>query len=139
MQIIEPSFSRGEINPLLFGRVDESLYRTAVKKGRNVFVRVEGGLSNRPGSQYIYSTKFPTKKALLVPFVVSTEQPYLIEFGEGYCRFYAGGAIVVSGGIPVEVTTPYLQTDLPLLRYAQSADTLTVVHPNYVPYELQRQ
>lgn len=36
------------------------------------------------------------------------------------------------------VTTPYLATDLFSLHYTQSADVLTIVHPNYAPRELRR-
>lgn len=37
-----------------------------------------------------------------------------------------------------EIETPYQEEDLPLLRYAQSADVLTLVHPSYPPKELRR-
>lgn len=46
-----------------------------------------------------------------------------------------------SGGLAkkiVEVTTPYLEADLPTLDYAQSADILTVCHQNYQPIEITR-
>lgn len=37
-----------------------------------------------------------------------------------------------------EIPTPYLEDDLFDLRYVQSADVLTIVHPNYEPRELRR-
>lgn len=37
-----------------------------------------------------------------------------------------------------EIPTPYLEADLFDLHYVQSADVLTVVHPNYAPRELRR-
>lgn len=46
-----------------------------------------------------------------------------------------------SGGTLKEVytiTTPYLEADLPDLQYVQSADVLTIVHPDYEPRELAR-
>jgi hypothetical protein len=52
----------------------------------------------------------------------------------------AGGAYT-SGGtllIPLNFATPWAAADLPLLRWSQSADTLTVVHPKYQPYEIKR-
>jgi hypothetical protein len=39
---------------------------------------------------------------------------------------------------PIEVTTPYVEADLFLLKYAQSGDIVTIVHPNYAPAELRR-
>jgi len=37
-----------------------------------------------------------------------------------------------------EITTPYLHTDLAQLQFVQSADVVTIVHPNYSPRELSR-
>lgn len=47
----------------------------------------------------------------------------------------------VSGGTIAEVfelTTTYLEADLPDLKYAQSADVMTIVHPSYPPRNLSR-
>jgi hypothetical protein len=37
-----------------------------------------------------------------------------------------------------ELTTPYVTADLSTLQFAQSADIVTIVHPNYAPRELAR-
>lgn len=37
-----------------------------------------------------------------------------------------------------EIVTPYLEADLDLIKYAQSADVITLVHPSYAPRELAR-
>lgn len=54
----------------------------------------------------------------------------------------ASGPSYVSGGVislnPVRITSPYLQADLALLRYIQSADVITIVHPDYQVRELRR-
>ena len=62
-----------------------------------------------------------------------------------------GGAIVdiTSAGVgthtfapvdadPIEVEHPYLESELPDLSYAQSADVLYICHPNHPPRKLQR-
>lgn len=36
------------------------------------------------------------------------------------------------------VSTPYLTADLPLLKYVQSADTMTLTHPSHAPRNLTR-
>jgi hypothetical protein len=54
---------------------------------------------------------------------------------------FSNTGVYTSGGvIPVPLTfaTPWAQADLPLLRWSQSTDTLTVVHPKYPPYEIKR-
>jgi hypothetical protein len=52
-----------------------------------------------------------------------------------------GNAAYTSGGTAtaiVEVVTPYLEADLPLLKFEQSADILYIAHPSYAPAKLSR-
>lgn len=49
----------------------------------------------------------------------------------------AGKWYALSGTI-YEIPTPYLEADLFDLHYVQSADVLTICHPNYAPRELRR-
>lgn len=42
------------------------------------------------------------------------------------------------GDLTYEIPTPYAAADLFNIHYAQSADVMTLVHPNYPPSELQR-
>lgn len=55
--------------------------------------------------------------------------------------YYGNSGTYTSGGTvvaPLSFATPWAQADLAGLRWAQSADTLTVVHSNYPPYEIKR-
>jgi hypothetical protein len=45
-------------------------------------------------------------------------------------------AMIDNGSI--ELTTPYLETDLPTLNFAQSADVLYIAHSSYPVYRLER-
>ena len=78
------------------------------------------------------------------PFVFSETTAYVLEFGHQYIRFYTNNAQLQSGGVPVEVATPYTQTDLfnsdgtCRLRFAQSGDFLYITHPSYQPRILKR-
>lgn len=52
----------------------------------------------------------------------------------GYTPYTSGGTIY-----PIyEITTPYASTDLPALKFVQSADVITLVHPSYAVRELKR-
>ena len=51
-----------------------------------------------------------------------------------YGAYTTGGA----AGKIYEITTPYNAEDLGLLYYAQTADIMTLCHPNYAPRELTR-
>lgn len=137
MELLQPSFSRGEVSPLAATRVDQQFYGSALKTLRNFIVRTEGGVSNRGGTQFCFPTKFTTA-VKFVDFVYNNQQTYELEFGDHYVRFAVMGALIMSGGVPYELATPYAASDLPLLRWTQSADTLTLAHPSYTPYQLKR-
>lgn len=134
MKFPQPSLAGGELGPGLQGRVDISRYQTSVKKSLNFIVRPTGGLIKRPGLILAGDVKNPAKPPRIIPFVYSTEIKYLVEVGEFYMRFWvlAGRSYVplLSGGLPVEVVTLYAESDLPLLKYTQSADVLYIAGVN---------
>ncbi|NIL23533.1 hypothetical protein HB991_13570 [Yersinia mollaretii] len=143
ISLIQPSFSGGEISPSLHGRVDLSRYQNSLRKCRNFIVRQSGGVENRPGTQFIGNAKYNDKKCRLIPFQFSTIQTYALEFGHGYMRVFKDGAQVLFSYGPTvgqvfELEMPYQEADLFDLKFTQSADVMTIVHPNYEPRELQR-
>lgn len=141
--ILQPSFARGEVSPYMFGRVDLAGWAQGLRTLRNYTVRPEGSVSNRQGFTYLNNSIAPngltqSKATLLLPFIFSATQSYVIEVGVGSAQVFSNGAQVLSGGTPISFATPWAAADLPLLRWSQSSDTLTVVHPNYTPYEIKR-
>lgn len=78
----------GELTPYLDGQVNLNEYKFGAKTMQNMFPHVQGPVSKRPGFQYIASAKNANKKVRLVPFEFSTEQAYMLEFGESYIRVY---------------------------------------------------
>jgi hypothetical protein len=94
---IKPTFAGGEYCPALYSRVDLQRYGTGAKKLLNFIVHPHGGISNRAGLHYIAQGKYSGKKIRLIPFEYSTQQTYMIEFGEYYCRFLTnGGQLLVN-------------------------------------------
>lgn len=210
------SFSRGEIAPALYARVDLSQYQTGLRACRNFIVMRHGGLANRSGTKFVSEVKDSTKKVKLVPFVFNLDQTYVLELGNLYMRVHRNGAQVLEatkaitgatqaspcvltvtshgytagqevyvasvGGMTqlngrnfkvanvtthtfslqymdgatvdatafgsytsdgtsarvYEIVTPYTEAHLPELQYIQSADVVTLSHPNYEPRELTR-
>ena len=135
---LQRSFAGGEVSPDMYGRIDDVKYQTGAAKMRNFIARAQGPADNRPGFAYVNIVKTSAKKTRLIPFTYSTTQTMVLEFGDQYIRFHTLGATLLSSGTPYEVTTPYLEADLFDIHYVQSADVLTLVHPNYAPRELRR-
>lgn len=214
--VIQTSFSAGEVSPTLYGRVDLNKYRAGAARMRNFYVDYKGGATRRHGLQFIDQCYDSTQNVRLVPFQFSTEQTYVLEFGDEYMRVIKDGAYVLttprtitgitqaipgvvtanahgfvagdwvyiegvngmtavngrtflvgittpntfqllqldgssfstiilpaytSGGTVskyYKLTTPYVASDLELLKWTQNADTMTLVHPNYAPRNLTR-
>ena len=132
------SFAGGELSPEMFGRIDDVKFQTGAAKMRNFIATPQGPAENRPGTMFVREVKNSNKKTRLISFTYSTTQTMVIEIGEGYFRFHTNGGTVLSGGVPYEVVNPYLEADLFDIHYVQSADVLTLVHPNYPPAELRR-
>lgn len=51
---------------------------------------------------------------------------------------YGGGVPYATAEKIYKITTPYLEADLATLNYAQSADVMTIVHPDHPVMELSR-
>lgn len=135
---IQTNYSAGEVSPLLQGRVDISKYANGVQKLENFIVKPQGAITRRSGTRYVASVKIPSKLTRVRKFQFSNGSNYMLEFGETYIRFYKNGVQLLNSGTPVEVVTPYQASDLYQLRFAQSADQLYIVHPNYPQSVLSR-
>ena len=102
---IQADFSRGELDPELHARIDIAYYKSALKTCTNWTVLKKGGLRKRSGFKMVREVKDSTKRVRLVPFVFSITQPYVVEMGDLYARYYAnGGQITTGGGTPTAIT-----------------------------------
>jgi hypothetical protein len=97
--------------------------------GDTIYLGGIGGMSALNGMFYVVSNvtanTFTLLDVLLGSFIDTTSMP---AFGGGVnqlARVY-------------EVVTPYVQADLFDIHYDQSANVMTMTHPNYAPMELRR-
>lgn len=135
------SFNSGEWSPLLDARVDLEKAGSACRTLENFMLQTYGCLIRRPGMQYVATTKFDEdRKSTLWSFQFSVSTTFVIEVGHEYMRFYANGAQVMTGTIPVpyEISTPYQEADLFEIQWKQINDVLYIAHPDYEPYKLSR-
>lgn len=139
VKTLQRAFAGGEVSPEMFGRIDDVKYQTGLSTCRNFLIKPQGPAENRPGFEFVRATKHASKKARLIPFTYSVTQTMMIEVGEGYFRFHTDGATLESTpGTAYEIANPYAEADLFDIHYVQSADVLTLVHPNHAPRELRR-
>lgn len=138
---LQQSFAGGELSPSMYGRLDDQKYQQGLATCRNFVCLPQGPVQNRAGFAFVGEVKDSSKPPRLIPFVFSSSDTMVLEFGEKYVRVITRGGFVPKAAGSSEklvITTPYTAADVKSLHYAQSGDVLTLVHPNYPPKELRR-
>lgn len=97
LDFIKYAFVAGEVSPTLLGRSDLEKYDLGVELAKNFFVDYRGGMSNRPGSDFVDEIQYDWKETKFVPFKFSPSVAtnYAILFGYNYIRFIQDGAYVL--------------------------------------------
>lgn len=78
----------GELSPRLEGRPDLEFQQAGFRTLENMIPLVQGPTTRRPGTRFIKELKSSSNQTTLVPFIFSTSQAYMLEFGGQYIRFY---------------------------------------------------
>lgn len=131
------NFTSGELSPKMYGRFDLQAYYNGVRRMENWYAQTQGAAEFRQGFKFIAETA-NNNKAFLYRFQFSDEQAYILEFTDKNVRIYKDRGVVLSGGSEVDVTTPWLESELFDLKFTQNATDLYVVHKNHRPRKLTR-
>lgn len=140
---IQNQFNAGEVSPRLYARTDLAQYAQALKTEENFISLPHGGATRRGGTTFVHAVKSAAHPPRLLRFVHNATDAYILELGHngsaGYIRFYREQGIIESSpGVPYEISAPYAEADLWNIMFAQSADTMFLVHPSYKPKTLTR-
>lgn len=138
---VQNAFNAGEISPYVSARPELEVYQSGCKRMENFIALPYGGARYRAGNEFIARTK-NDGVACLYGFEFSTDQRHVLEFGEGYIRFFQTGldtaVPIMNGGSPLEVVSPYFASELRELQFAQLNDVVIITHENHPPYRLSR-
>ena len=144
------NFVFGEINPSLTSRIDSAVYNQAGQSVKNVFIRAEGGIINRPGTKRLFNFSQTYDNTLkqqirLEPFVFSSDEKYIVAFSNAQIEVFR---INTNGTYNSKVATitqdvdgdplPLDNTNLTEFTYAQSGDFMFIAHNDFKPLELVR-
>lgn len=127
--INQASFTGGEISPNLYSRVDLARWMNSLKTCRNFITQPYGGAKNRSGTRYIATAKGAGR---LIPFRFNSTQQYVLEFTDLNIRVYRDRVF------KADIYSPYTLSELSGLKFTQSADVITICHPNHEPMNLSR-
>ena len=89
------TFTAGEISPRLEGRVTIEKYREGLSELTNMIVQPHGGVTRRPGTEYLGEVKDSSSVTRLIPFEFKTADTYALEFGDQYMRVFRNGLQVL--------------------------------------------
>ena len=131
------SFNTGMISSLMEARADFQKYSSSCRTIENMFVTVQGPVIKRPGTKYIATAKSGIPR--LIPFINSTDDAYIFEFGDLYFRICRnGGQILNNDDTPYEETTVFDSGDIWDMQYALADNTMYLVDGNDPPQILTR-
>lgn len=145
------NFTYGEISPSLTARIDAPVYNQAGQSVKNVFIRSEGGVINRPGTERLYNFSGITydssvsQQIRLEPFVFSSDEKYVVAFSAGQIDVFRintdGTYNSKSATITADVDgdpLPFTNTNVKQFTYAQAGDFMFIAHTDFMPLELVR-
>jgi len=98
------NFRAGALSPRLSGRIDLAKYNEGAETLSNMMVFPQGGITRRPGTYYVASSK-DGGKIRLMNFEYSDEQAYVLEFGANYIRVFKDGGIVTEASKTITAIT----------------------------------
>lgn len=136
--LVHTNFTAGEITPKMWGRIDVARYQNGAEIIENAWPIVHGGIDKRWGTLFHWAAKIANKRARLIPFVFSRTQAYILEFGDQYMRVHTDAGVILSGGSPYEITTPFTEAMLNAMDFTQKDDTMLVFHTGVYPRRLRR-
>lgn len=101
VDLVKFAFIAGEISPTLFGRTDLTKFDLGMAEAKNFFVDYRGGLSTRPGTQFLEFVKEDERETRYFPFTFSIEEEdtHLIIFGHNYIRFTQQGNYILEPAV----------------------------------------
>jgi hypothetical protein len=98
------NFAGGEASPKLYGRTDVVPYVACAKTLENVLVTHYGSAFKTPGTHYVAKTK-ANGAVKLIPFIFSSGDSYMLEFGNLYMRVFRQSGSVVETAINISGIT----------------------------------
>lgn len=144
------NFVYGEISASLTSRIDAPVYNQSGQSVKNVFIRSEGGIINRPGTKRLFNFSQTYDSSVqqqirLEPFVFSSDEKYIVAFSAGQLDIFRVNTDGTYNSKSATITTdtdgdnlPFTNTNLTQFTFAQQGDFMFIAHNDFMPLELVR-
>lgn len=99
--VIKYAFVAGVLSPKFFGRTDLEKYDLGLAEAMNWFVDFQGGISTRPGTEFVDYTLYNDLATKFFPFkfAPNVANTYVVMFHNSGINFFQDGAPVVEAAI----------------------------------------
>ena len=151
----QSSFTMGEFDPLIKGRVDINQYQNALEKATNILCIPQGAIERRPGQQFLLDvtstlgSSFTAQQGIrLIPFEFSSTDSFMLVFVKVSTSSSNNARMFVfrQGVLQTNINSSgnnYLTLSLgdisfDAISFTQSADTLIIVHEDLAPLSIVR-
>lgn len=126
---IKYTFANGEISPGIYTRREWERWLDSIAVGENGYITPTGAFRKRPGIRFLNEALHDDKPITFVRFEFSTDQVYMLEFGDYQMRFYVDGELVLNDdNTDYILETPYSAEQARWFAHAQYRDTIFFAH-----------
>lgn len=133
----QSNMNRGELDPLLIGRIDLNAYYNGVQTALNVLSIPQGGLKKRPGTEFLAEA---LGNGRLENFSFNVEQNYLLVFTDLKMQIFKEGVLQTNINASGNdfLVIPWTLAQIADFDYIQSADTIIITHPEVETRKITR-
>lgn len=139
---VQTNFTSGELDPKLRARIDLNQYYNGLETAQNIVVQPQGGITRRDGTRYIAELPSSAGTAVrMVHFEFSVDDSYMLVFVDQRMYVFKDGVQITDingSGNDYLTVTKVTSAVIPEMCWAQSADTLILVHQDLVPQRILR-
>lgn len=131
------NMNRGELDPLLVGRIDIQAYYNGLRTASNILTLPQGGAKRRPGQDFLGAALGTGR---LENFSFNVLQSYLLVFTDFKMQIYKDNILQtnINGSGFDFVATPWTIAQTQDFDFIQSADTAIVTHEDVAPQSITR-
>ena len=123
---LQSSFNNGVLDPTMRARFDTDQYYQGCEQGDNVKFLPQGGARRRPGLDFYHELP---GKARIIPLVINADSWYILAFTDLLVTVYDK----MGAQVGTTVAMPYPANKLFDVDFAQSGESLLMVHEDYQP------
>jgi hypothetical protein len=133
---ITTDFTGGLMGPYMRGRLDVDKFNKGLQRIENFIPSIQGPVKYREGFEWIEDSVEGNVK--LISFSINNENRFLLRLSEGLLHVYTTDGLLLyvrENGVD-GVDIPYLDSEIPDVRYSREVEKMVFTHTNHPPYEL---